>query len=223
MGRRVQVGVWAPPGGPRRPSPVRPEGSEAAMAETAPQHLALPSGLLELCALLGPPRDSLRGLEQVRTLREDQGGRRSESGVTTRCTPSQCPEDASRQGTSARYPRRPPGRGPSKSAAECGVSPRSSHAWPPSACRVPRTVGVLPRGGCLWGLPHPPHPMGWGPAGRRQGERWHPSAPPSSGRGLASRAAVLNAVLRTPTWARARWARQPRPRARVLTCYPVVS
>lgn len=112
MGRRVQVGVWAPPGGPRRPSPVRPEGSEAAMAETAPQHLALPSGLLELCALLGPPRDSLRGLEQVRTLREDQGGRRSESGVTTRCTPSQCPEDASRQGTSARYPRRPPGGDP---------------------------------------------------------------------------------------------------------------
>ncbi|XP_066121675.1 DENN domain-containing protein 3 isoform X1 [Saccopteryx bilineata] len=33
------------------------------MAETAPQHLALPSGLLELCALLGAPRDSLRGLE----------------------------------------------------------------------------------------------------------------------------------------------------------------
>ncbi|XP_034524564.1 DENN domain-containing protein 3 isoform X3 [Ailuropoda melanoleuca] len=35
------------------------------MAEAAPQHLALPSGLLELCALLGPSRDSLRGLEQV--------------------------------------------------------------------------------------------------------------------------------------------------------------
>ncbi|KAM8785713.1 DENN domain-containing protein 3 isoform 2-T2 [Rhynchonycteris naso] len=33
------------------------------MAETAPQHLALPSGLLELCALLGAPRDSLRGPE----------------------------------------------------------------------------------------------------------------------------------------------------------------
>ncbi|XP_054446520.1 DENN domain-containing protein 3 [Pteronotus mesoamericanus] len=33
------------------------------MAETASQHLVLPSGLLELCALLGPSRDSLRGLE----------------------------------------------------------------------------------------------------------------------------------------------------------------
>uniref|UniRef100_A0A8C3W9U2 UDENN domain-containing protein n=1 Tax=Catagonus wagneri TaxID=51154 RepID=A0A8C3W9U2_9CETA len=35
------------------------------MAEAAPPHLALPWGLLELCALLGPPRDSLRGPEQV--------------------------------------------------------------------------------------------------------------------------------------------------------------
>nr|KAF6300400.1 DENN domain containing 3 [Myotis myotis] len=35
------------------------------MAEAAPQHLALPSGLLELCVLLGAPRDSLRGPEQV--------------------------------------------------------------------------------------------------------------------------------------------------------------
>ncbi|XP_008071354.1 DENN domain-containing protein 3 [Carlito syrichta] len=35
------------------------------MAEAAPQHLSLPSGLLELCALLGASRDSLRGLEQV--------------------------------------------------------------------------------------------------------------------------------------------------------------
>ncbi|XP_074209274.1 DENN domain-containing protein 3 isoform X1 [Camelus bactrianus] len=35
------------------------------MAEAVPQHLALPSGLLELCALLGPARDSLRGPEQV--------------------------------------------------------------------------------------------------------------------------------------------------------------
>ncbi|XP_032981773.1 DENN domain-containing protein 3 isoform X2 [Rhinolophus ferrumequinum] len=35
------------------------------MAEAAPQHLALPSGLLELCALLGAPRDSLRGPDQV--------------------------------------------------------------------------------------------------------------------------------------------------------------
>lgn len=34
------------------------------MAEAAPQHLELPWGLLELCALLGPPRDSLRGPEQ---------------------------------------------------------------------------------------------------------------------------------------------------------------
>ncbi|XP_022358033.1 DENN domain-containing protein 3 isoform X7 [Enhydra lutris kenyoni] len=33
------------------------------MAEAAPSHLALPSGLLELCALLGPSRDSLRGPE----------------------------------------------------------------------------------------------------------------------------------------------------------------
>ncbi|XP_058132085.1 DENN domain-containing protein 3 isoform X2 [Dasypus novemcinctus] len=35
------------------------------MAEAAPRHLSLPSGLLELCALLGAPRDSLRGPEQV--------------------------------------------------------------------------------------------------------------------------------------------------------------
>ncbi|XP_069456974.1 DENN domain-containing protein 3 isoform X2 [Ovis canadensis] len=35
------------------------------MAEAAPHHPALPSGLLELCALLGAPRDSLRGPEQV--------------------------------------------------------------------------------------------------------------------------------------------------------------
>ncbi|XP_059528413.1 DENN domain-containing protein 3 isoform X1 [Myotis daubentonii] len=35
------------------------------MAEAAPQHLALPSGLLELCVLLGAPRDILRGPEQV--------------------------------------------------------------------------------------------------------------------------------------------------------------
>ncbi|XP_062043922.1 DENN domain-containing protein 3 isoform X2 [Lepus europaeus] len=35
------------------------------MAEAAPQHLSLPSGLLELCALLGAPRDGLRGLEQA--------------------------------------------------------------------------------------------------------------------------------------------------------------
>nr|XP_030731795.1 DENN domain-containing protein 3 isoform X8 [Globicephala melas] len=35
------------------------------MAEAGPQYLALPSGLLELCALLGAPRDSLRGPEQV--------------------------------------------------------------------------------------------------------------------------------------------------------------
>ncbi|XP_069322920.1 DENN domain-containing protein 3 isoform X2 [Eulemur rufifrons] len=34
------------------------------MAEAAPQHLSLPSGLLELCALLGASRDSLRSLEQ---------------------------------------------------------------------------------------------------------------------------------------------------------------
>ncbi|XP_036119777.1 DENN domain-containing protein 3 isoform X1 [Molossus molossus] len=35
------------------------------MAEPAPQHLELPSGLLELCALLGVPRDRLRAQEQV--------------------------------------------------------------------------------------------------------------------------------------------------------------
>ncbi|XP_070658463.1 DENN domain-containing protein 3 isoform X3 [Bos indicus] len=57
------------PGGPRRPSPVCPvglgRGGGAAMAEAAPHHPALPSGLLELCALLGAPRDSLRCSEQV--------------------------------------------------------------------------------------------------------------------------------------------------------------
>lgn len=36
------------------------------MAEPAARHLSLPSGLLELCALLGASQDSLRGLEQVR-------------------------------------------------------------------------------------------------------------------------------------------------------------
>ncbi|XP_013011581.1 DENN domain-containing protein 3 isoform X1 [Cavia porcellus] len=35
------------------------------MAETAPRHLSLPSGLVELCALLGASRDSRRSLEQV--------------------------------------------------------------------------------------------------------------------------------------------------------------
>ncbi|XP_029410861.1 DENN domain-containing protein 3 isoform X2 [Nannospalax galili] len=35
------------------------------MADTAAGLLSLPSGLLELCALLGAPRDSLRGLQQV--------------------------------------------------------------------------------------------------------------------------------------------------------------
>ncbi|XP_006830790.1 PREDICTED: DENN domain-containing protein 3 [Chrysochloris asiatica] len=35
------------------------------MAEPAPGHLSLPSGLLELCALLGASRDSLRGAGQV--------------------------------------------------------------------------------------------------------------------------------------------------------------
>ncbi|XP_029403722.1 DENN domain-containing protein 3 [Mus pahari] len=34
------------------------------MAEPAARHLSLPSGLLELCALLGASQDSLRGLEQ---------------------------------------------------------------------------------------------------------------------------------------------------------------
>ncbi|XP_037659543.1 DENN domain-containing protein 3 isoform X3 [Choloepus didactylus] len=42
------------------------------MAEAAPQQLSLPSGLLELCALLGAPRDSLRGPEQVA---QKKGGR----------------------------------------------------------------------------------------------------------------------------------------------------
>ncbi|XP_070333025.1 DENN domain-containing protein 3 isoform X4 [Odocoileus virginianus] len=35
------------------------------MAEAVPHHPALPSGLLELCALLGAPRDSLPSPEQV--------------------------------------------------------------------------------------------------------------------------------------------------------------
>ncbi|XP_069882024.1 DENN domain-containing protein 3-like isoform X1 [Dipodomys merriami] len=42
------------------------------MAEAAPQPLSLPSGLLELCALVGAPQDKLRGLEQVAPTR---GGR----------------------------------------------------------------------------------------------------------------------------------------------------
>ncbi|XP_071458190.1 DENN domain-containing protein 3 isoform X5 [Marmota flaviventris] len=35
------------------------------MAEAKLKHLSLPSGLLELCALLGAPQESLRGLEQA--------------------------------------------------------------------------------------------------------------------------------------------------------------
>ncbi|XP_051015672.1 DENN domain-containing protein 3 [Acomys russatus] len=35
------------------------------MADPASRHLSLPSGLLELCALLGASQDSLRGLEQI--------------------------------------------------------------------------------------------------------------------------------------------------------------
>lgn len=44
-------------------------GPREAMAEDAPPRLELPSGLLELCALLGASRDSLRGPEQVRAPR----------------------------------------------------------------------------------------------------------------------------------------------------------
>lgn len=40
-------------------------GGGKVMAEPAARHLSLPSGLLELCALLGASQDSLRGLEQI--------------------------------------------------------------------------------------------------------------------------------------------------------------
>nr|XP_035965344.1 DENN domain-containing protein 3 isoform X1 [Halichoerus grypus] len=51
------------------------------MAEAAPPHLALPSGLLELCALLGPSRDSLRGPDQVREQMSLKNGVRSASSL----------------------------------------------------------------------------------------------------------------------------------------------
>lgn len=58
------------------------------MAEPAPQYLALPSGLLELCALLGAPRDSLRGPEQVRPGGDtDAGGAAGERGRAQRAPP----------------------------------------------------------------------------------------------------------------------------------------
>lgn len=41
-------------------------GGGKVMAEPSARHLSLPSGLLELCALLGASQDSLQGLEQVR-------------------------------------------------------------------------------------------------------------------------------------------------------------
>lgn len=40
-------------------------GGGKVMAEPSARHLSLPSGLLELCALLGASQDSLRGLEQI--------------------------------------------------------------------------------------------------------------------------------------------------------------
>ncbi|KAM5280988.1 DENN domain-containing protein 3 isoform 1-T1 [Ctenodactylus gundi] len=46
------------------------------MAEASSQHLPLPSGLLELCALLGASQESLRGLEQVA---QKRGGRSQSS------------------------------------------------------------------------------------------------------------------------------------------------
>ncbi|XP_034867903.1 DENN domain-containing protein 3 isoform X1 [Mirounga leonina] len=51
------------------------------MAEAAPPHLALPSGLLELCALLGPSRASLRGPERVREQMSLKNGVRSPSSL----------------------------------------------------------------------------------------------------------------------------------------------
>lgn len=54
---------------PRTPSAVYQAGGGEVMAEPAAPHLSLPSGLLELCALLGASQDSLRGLEQVRSWR----------------------------------------------------------------------------------------------------------------------------------------------------------
>nr|XP_021484646.1 DENN domain-containing protein 3 isoform X2 [Meriones unguiculatus] len=50
---------------PRAPSAVCQAGGGEVMAEPAARHLSLPSGVLELCALLGASQDSLRGLEQI--------------------------------------------------------------------------------------------------------------------------------------------------------------
>lgn len=63
------------------------------MAEAVQSHLSPPSGLLELCALLGPPRDSLRGPELVKGEegRASRAGvRRWNCGLTTRCAARLC-------------------------------------------------------------------------------------------------------------------------------------
>lgn len=74
--QRLSVGVWVAgadairvgvgDGQPKARSAVRRAGGGEVMAEPTARHLSLPSGLLELCALLGASQDSLRGLEQVR-------------------------------------------------------------------------------------------------------------------------------------------------------------
>lgn len=156
-GRRAGVGV----GGPRRPSGVRPagRGRQAAMAEAAPQHLALPSGLLELCALLGPSRDSLRGLEQVGSV-----GKR-------------------RRGAAGRRLRSERGSGPGIPGV-CGVGAVLGALARPPLYRSPPgagTVAVLAaeesRGSADWGAP----------AGEERGLGGRPSrSPPSAARSSGS-------------------------------------
>lgn len=70
-GRRSPLSRVIAAGQSRARSAVCQAGGGKVMAEPAARHLSLPSGLLELCALLGASQDSLRGLEQVRGDREN--------------------------------------------------------------------------------------------------------------------------------------------------------
>lgn len=173
------------PSGPRRPSPVCPvgRGRGAAMAEAAPHHPALPSGLLELCALLGAPRDSLRGPEQVRARRgHGAGGAGQRRQACAHGAPGVRGAGALRPGPARRPPPaagvgaaagRPPSRGGVASGGGLGAPARSPLSGRP-----------------LWRDPVQAH------RGERAGDRARPSACFLS----ASAAWLLR--LRTPIWAR---------------------
>lgn len=175
------------PGGPRRPSPVCPvglgRGGGAAMAEAAPHHPALPSGLLELCALLGAPRDSLRCSEQVRARRgHGAGGAGQRRRACAHGAPGVRGAGALRPGPA----RRPP------QAAGVGAAA----GRPPSRCGV--------ASGCGLGAPARSAPSGKqlrrDPVQVHRGEPAGDSARPSACFFSASAARLFR--LRAPIWAR---------------------